>query len=63
MKTTFTYNQNRVKNSCDMYRNIKGVHYTQWTADTSAFEEGKEYAKSKGLKTKIINGELFMENH
>ena len=61
MKTAFTYNQNGVKSSCDMYRNIKGVHYTQWTSNPSEFAKEKQIAKEKGLKTKIIKGELFVE--
>ena len=57
----FKYNNCGVKNSCDMYRNIKGVHFIQWTSDPSAFEEEKSKAKEKGLKTRIIKGELFIE--
>jgi len=60
-KKPFRFNNNGVKDSCDMYRNIKGVHYEQLTADGGLFEELKAEAKSKGLRTKIIVGELFIE--
>lgn len=46
-----------------MYRNIKGVHFVQWTSNPADFEKEKQYAKEKGLKTKMINGELFIEKH
>lgn len=54
-------NQYGVKNSCDMYRNIKGVRYEQATADSSQFETVKLEAKNKGLKTRMIVGEMFIE--
>jgi len=54
-------NENGVKSSCNMYRNINGVHYQQWTYETEKFECEKQIAKSLGLKTKIIQGELFRE--
>ena len=60
-KPTFKYNNNGVKSSCDQYRNIKGVHYICWTSDPSVFEEEKKWAKERGLKTKIIKGELYVE--
>lgn len=61
MKTSFRYNSNGVKNSSDMYRNIKGIFYTQWTSNPSEFAKAKEDFKAKGLKTRIIKGELFVE--
>lgn len=60
-KTGFKFNNYGVKSSCDMYRNIKGVHYVQWTSNRDEFEKEKKYASEHGLKTKIINGELFIE--
>lgn len=62
MKPTFKLNNNGVKSSCDMYRNIKGVHFIQWTSDPSKFDEEKMKAKEQGLKTRIIMGELFIES-
>ena len=60
-------NNNGFKDSCDCYRNImiKGVKtkFIQWTQNPDEFENEKQYAKNKGLKTRIINGELFIENH
>lgn len=61
MKTSFRYNSYGVKSSCDMYRNIKGVHYVHYTSNPADFEEAKKTAKEEGLKTKIIKGELFIE--
>lgn len=60
-KPTFKYNGYGVKSSSDMFRNIKGVHYVQWTSDASAFDEERAKAKQQGLRTRIINGELFIE--
>jgi len=61
MENTNHRNQYGVKDSCYMYRNIKGVRYEQLTADTSQFVKEKLEAKAKGLKTRIIVGELFVE--
>jgi len=61
MKPTFKFNTYGVKSSCDQYRNIGGVHYANWTADTGIFEEEKGKAKKAGLKYKIIKGELYLE--
>ena len=60
-KPTFRYNNNGVKSSSDQYRNIKGVHYICYTSNPSIFEEVKKESKEKGLKTKIIKGELYVE--
>jgi len=60
-KPTFSYNNYGVKSSCDTYRNIGGVHYTQWTSDPGEFKKSIIEAKANGLKTKIIKGELYVE--
>ena len=60
-KPTFIYNNYRVKSSIDTYRNIGGVHYSHETSDASNFEEAMIEAKKKGLKIKIIKGELYIE--
>jgi len=55
-----------VKSSCDCYRHIKiknkKVLFTHLTSDSSLFEKEKQNAKSLGLKTRTINGELFIEH-
>jgi hypothetical protein len=61
IKPLFKYNASAIKSSCDRYRNIKGIHYSCWTSDKSTFAEEKEKAKKQGLRTKIINGELYLE--
>lgn len=60
-KPTFTKNNYGVKSSSDTYRNINGIHFRHLTSDPSLFEEEKVKAKNNGLRTKIINGELFIE--
>jgi len=60
-KPTFSYNNYGVKSSKDTYRNIGGVHYSHETSDTSNFEEAMIEAKEKGLKIKMIKGELYVE--
>lgn len=54
-------NQYGVKASSDMYRNIKGIHFIQLTSNPLEFENAKAEAKAKGLKTRMIQGELFIE--
>lgn len=61
-KPTFRQNNYGIKSSSDMYRNIKGIHYIHYTSDPSEFGNAKEEAKQKGLKTKIIKDELFIES-
>ena len=61
MKKSFNFNRYGVKESTDQYRNIKGVHFIHWTSDTSIFAKEKSLAKIKGLKTRIIKGELYIE--
>ena len=61
MKIKFSFNQHGVKDSINMYRNIKGVFYIQQTSDQNLFTEERKKAKEKGLKTRIIAGELFVE--
>jgi hypothetical protein len=61
MKPVCNLNQNGVKDSLNMYRNIKGIYYQQWTCDNTIFEEEKKKAKELGLKCRLINGELFRE--
>ncbi len=61
MKPVFKFNAYGVKSSCDQYRNIGGVHYANWTADTGRFEVEKKKAKEAGLKYRIIQGELYLE--
>ncbi len=60
-KPTFRYNNNGVKSSSDQYRNIKGVHYVCYTSNPDMFEEVIKELKEKGLKTKIIKDELYVE--
>ena len=45
----------------DTYRNIGGVHYSHETSDPSNFEKAMIEAKEKGLKIKMIKGELYVE--
>ncbi len=61
-KPTFKLNNYGVKASSDMYRNIKGVHYTHFTSNPSEFSKAKESASNGGLKKKNIKGELFIES-
>lgn len=60
-KPTFKKNNYGVKSSCDMYRNINGIHYIHYTSNPDDFEKVKAEAKKDGLKTKMINNELFIE--
>jgi len=60
-KPTFSYNNYGVKSSSDMYRNIKGVRFIVFTSDISQLEEVRKIAKEKGLKVRVIQGEIFME--
>lgn len=60
-KPTFRYNNYGVKSSSDQYRNIKGVHYVCYTSNPDAFEEVRKESKEKGLKVRIINGEMYVE--
>lgn len=60
-KPTFKFNNNGVKSSSDLYRNINGVHYVCWTSNPSEFANEIAIAKEQGLKTKIIKDELFIE--
>lgn len=60
-KPTFEYNTNGVKSSCDTYRNIKGVHFVHYTSNPSEFEEVRIDAKKQGLKVRIINEEMYVE--
>jgi len=60
-KPSFKYNKNGLKDSCNQYRNINGIHYEQWTSDNTIFEEEKRKAKELGLKTRIIKRELYRE--
>jgi len=60
-KPTFSYNNYGVKSSMDTYRNIGGVHYSHEASDPSTFEKVIIEAKEKGLKIKMIKGELYVE--
>jgi len=60
-KPSFKFNSNSVKSSSDQYRNIKGVHYICYTSNPLEFDKVRAEAKEKGLKTKIIKGEMFIE--
>lgn len=61
LKPSSKRNSNGVKSSCNCYRNINGVHYEQWTHIVEDFEKEKAEAKKLGLKTRIIQGELYRE--
>ena len=61
MSESYTKNSSGYKNSCEKYRNIKGIKYQQWTFHKSEFKEEKTKAKKLGLKTIVIQGELFRE--
>lgn len=50
-----------VKDSINQYRNIGGVFFRCWTSDPSTFEAERTEAKRLGLKTRMINGELYRE--
>ena len=60
-----TRNANGFKNSCDCYRNIKikgvKVKFEQWSIWDDQFSPERAKAKKLGLKTRMINGELFRE--
>lgn len=60
-----TRNENGVKDSTNCYRNIKlkgiKVFFEHWTSDPSNFESERKTAKNEGLRTRIINGELYRE--
>jgi len=59
------YNRNKygLKSSCDCYRNIKGVHYENYSSDTSpgAYKQYIDECKQLGLKWKIIKNEFYRE--
>jgi uncharacterized protein YjdB len=61
MKPKFNYNQNKVKNSSNKYRNIDGIYYEHWTSDESVFKEESKIAILNNLKYKIINNEFYRE--
>jgi hypothetical protein len=50
-----------LKQSRNQYRNIKGVYYEHWTSDASTFKIEKSEAKKLGLRTRIIDGQLYRE--
>lgn len=47
-----------VKNSCDLYRNIEGELWVQWTSEWVT-ERAFEYRKN-GIGARVIKGELFI---
>lgn len=61
MKPISNFNTHGVKDSCNQYRNIKGKHYICMTSDPNLFEEVRREAKEKGLSTRIIKGEIYLE--
>jgi len=54
-------NQFGLKDSSDQYRNIYGIRYECWTADQSEFEVEKSKARELGLRTRVIQGQLYRE--
>jgi hypothetical protein len=58
---SYQKNVSGFKNSCEKYRIIQGIRYTQWSYDTVQFDNLKAEAKKQGLKTRIIAGELFIK--
>jgi len=58
-------NENGLKDSIDCYRNIKikgkKIKFEQWTWNTEEFQSEREEAKELGLRTRIINGEMYRE--
>jgi hypothetical protein len=60
-KPAFKQNSHGIKNSNEKYRNIQGVHYINWTFDTTIFDEEIQKAKAKKIKKKIIDNELYIE--
>lgn len=50
-----------LKQSINMFRNIKGVRYENYTWDTSLFDALKMECKKEGLRFRIINDEFFRE--
>ncbi|CDV96336.1 Hypothetical protein DPCES_5338 [Desulfitobacterium hafniense] len=61
LKPTFKFNSDGVKSSCDQYRNIDGIHYECYASDPGTFDEVRAEAKQKGLKCRMIKGELYRE--
>ena len=60
-KIPFEFNKYGVKDSCFQYRNINGVHYQCYASDPETFDGVIKEAKEKGLRYKIIKGELYLE--
>lgn len=54
-------NASGVKDSCDQYRNIGGVRFECWTADSAEFYRERKEAKALGLRTRMIDGQLYRE--
>jgi hypothetical protein len=52
-------NEHGVKYSCDQYRNIGGIRFVNWMPCNVAGE--REKAKAQGLKTRVINGDLYVQ--
>ena len=50
-----------LKQSYNQYRNIAGVYYICWTADSAVFDDSKEYARINNLKYRIIDGQFYLE--
>lgn len=50
-----------LKNQNDQYRVIKGVLYRVFTSNPASFADEKKIAKAQGLKTRIIDGQLYKE--
>lgn len=56
----------QLKEHSKQYRNIKGVRYICWSADSGEnwdFAECKQEAKEKGLKYRIIEDQFYIEEH
>lgn len=50
-----------LKASSKMYRNIGGVYFEHHTSNPGEFASARMEAKAKGLKVRVINGEMFIE--
>jgi hypothetical protein len=55
-------NSSGFKNSCEKYRIIAGVRFIQWSHDASQFAALRAKADLQELKTRIIDGELYVED-
>ncbi len=50
-----------LKLSANQYRNIKGTHFICWCFNSNEFAAEKAKCRALGLKTRIIDGQLYIE--